>query len=125
MAMPTTKSRGKSPIKAGGAFGELLAKEFPSKAERVEFAADVQAELATIHALAQLEKKRKAAGLAKATIARRLRTPAPVVSRMFNSGDANPTLRTFAKTLSAMGMQAEIRYRKVRSGAPPLRVVGR
>jgi DNA-binding phage protein len=120
-----TKSKGKSPIDAGGAFGELLAKEFPSKAERAEFATDVQAELATIHALAQLEKKRKAAGVAKATIARRLGTPAPVVSRMFNSGDANPTLRTFAKTLSAMGMQAEIRYKKVRSGTPPLRVVSR
>jgi len=123
--MATTKSNRKSTIDAGAAFGDLLAKEFPSKAERADFATDVQAELATIQALAQLEKKRKAAGVAKATIARRLGTHAPVVSRMFNSGDANPTLRTFAKTLSAMGMQAEIRYRKVRSGAPPLRVVGR
>ncbi len=123
--MPTIRPKSKSPIDAGGAFGELLAKEFPSKAERAEFATDVQAELATIQALAQLEKKRKSVGVTKATIARRLRTHAPVVSRMFNSGEANPTLRTFAKTLSAMGMQAEIRYRKVRAGAPPLRVVGR
>lgn len=123
--MPNPKSKSKTPIDAGGAFGELLAKEFPSKAERAAFAADVQAELATTQTLAQLEKKRKSAGVTKATIARRLRTHAPVVSRMFNSGEANPTLRTFAKTLSAMGMQAEIRYRKVRAGAPPLRVIGR
>lgn len=123
--MPNLKSKSKTPIDAGGAFGELLAKEFSSKAQRAAFAADVQAELATTQTLAQLEKRRKSAGVTKATIARRLRTHAPVVSRMFNSGEANPTLRTFAKTLSAMGMQAEIRYRKVRAGAPPLRVVGR
>lgn len=31
---------------------------------------------------------------------------------MFNSAEANPTLQTFAKTLAAMGLQAEIRYKK-------------
>lgn len=119
---PTHKVRS---IDAGAAFGSLLAQEFPGKEEREQFAADVQAELATVQALAQLEEQRKALRIPKATIARRLGTPAPVVSRMFNSGEANPTLQTFAKTLAAMGLQAEIRYKKVPRGAVPLRVVSR
>ncbi len=119
---PTHKVK---PIDAGAVFESLLAQEFPGKEEREQFAADVQAELATVQALAQLEEKRKVLHIPKATIARRLGTPAPVVSRMFNSGAANPTLQTFARTLAAMGLQAEIRYKKVPRGETPLRVVSR
>ncbi len=119
---PTHKVRS---VDAGAAFGSLLAQEFPGKEEREQFAADVQAELATVQALAHLEERRRTLRIPKAAIARRLGTPAPVVSRMFNSGDANPTLQTFAKTLAAMGLQAEIRFKKVPRGEAPLRVVSR
>jgi DNA-binding phage protein len=115
----------KSPrIEAGAAFEELLAREFPTARERREFTAEVRAELATLQALSKLDEKRRKSGLPKAAIAKKMGTPPPVVTRFFKSG-ANPTLQTFARTLSAMGLQAEIRYKKARPDDLAIRVVGR
>lgn len=115
----------KSPqIEAGAAFEELLAREFPTAHERQEFTAEVKAELATLQALRKLDEKRRKSGLPKAAIAKRMGTPPPVVTRFFKSG-ANPTLQTFARTLSAMGLQAEIRYKKARPDDLAIRVIGR
>lgn len=117
------KAEKSPPIEAGAAFEELLAQEFPTPRERAKFTADVRAELAAIEALSKLDAKRKKSGLPKSAIAKRLGAPPPVVTRFFKSG-ANPTLQTFARTLSAMGLQAEIRYKKARSEDLPIRVVG-
>lgn len=116
------KSKKPAPIEAGAAFEELLAREFPTARERAEFTADVRAELAALEALSKLDAKRRKSGLPKSAIAKKLGTPPPVVTRFFKSG-ANPTLQTFARTLSAMGLQAEIRYKKARPDDLPIRVV--
>lgn len=122
--MPNVKkTRSARPIDAGAAFEELLAREFPTPRERAELTAEVRAELAALEALSKLDAKRRKAGLPKAAIARTLGTPPPVVTRFFKNG-ANPTLQTFARTLSAMGLQAEIRYKKARRDQLPIHVVG-
>lgn len=117
------KSKRPALIEAGAAFEELLAQEFPTARERAEFTAEVRAELAAIEALSKLDARRRKTGLPKSAIAKKLGTPPPVVTRFFKSG-ANPTLQTFARTLSAMGLKAEIRYKKARPADLPIRVVG-
>lgn len=119
------KKRVRAKIDAGAAFEELLAKEFPTAAQRAAFEADVQAKLVAAQALAQVERHRKRAGLTKAAVAARMRTPAPVLSRLTNAKEPNPTFATFGRALRSVGLSATIRIQKARSGEPPLRVLAR
>lgn len=117
----TKRTRAK--IDAGAAFEELLAKEFPTAAERAAFEADVQAKFAAAQALAHVERHRKRAGLTQAAMAKRMRTPAPVLSRLTNAKAPNPTFATFGRALGSVGLRATIKIEKARRGAPPLKVV--
>ncbi|HEV8654422.1 MAG TPA: hypothetical protein VGR85_02795 [Candidatus Limnocylindria bacterium] len=110
-------------IQPGDAFEELLAKEFPTPGERQAFEADVQAKLAAAQALAAVERKRTKAGLTQAAMAARMRTPAPVLSRLTNARTPNPTFATFSRALGAVGLGATIKIHKARRGQATLRVV--
>lgn len=123
--LATVKKRVRAKIDAGTAFEELLAKEFPTAAQRAAFEADVQAKLVAAQALAEVERHRKRAGLTKAAVAARMRTPAPVLSRLTNATEPNPTFATFGRALRSVGLSATIRIQKARSGEPPLRVLAR
>lgn len=117
------KKRTRAKIDAGAVFEELLAREFPTAAERAAFEADVQAKLAAAQALAQVERHRKRTGVTKAAMAKRMRTPAPVLSRLTNAKAPNPTFATFGRALGSVGLSATIKIQKARRGAPPLKVV--
>lgn len=119
------KKRTRVKIDAGAAFEQLLAKEFPTAAERAAFEADVQAKLAAAQALAEVEHQRKRAGVTKAAMAARMRTPASVLSRLTNAKEPNPTFTTLGRALKSVGLSATIKIRKARSGEPPLRVLAR
>lgn len=119
------KKRTRAKIDAGAAFEELLAKEFPTMAERAAFEADVQAKLAAAQALAEVERRRKRAGVTKAAMAARMRTPAPVLSRLTNAKEPNPTFATFGRALRSVGLSATIKIQKARPGEPPLKVLAR
>jgi hypothetical protein len=110
-------------IQPGRAFEELLAKEFPTPADRLAFEADVQAKLAAAQALAAVERKRMKSGVKQAAMAARMRTPAPVLSRLTNARTPNPTFTTFSRALGAVGLSATITIRKARRGQATLRVV--
>jgi hypothetical protein len=117
------KKRARNRITPGAAFEELLAKEFPTAADRVAFEADIQGKLAAAQALAAVEQKRMASGVTQAEVAARMRTPAPVLSRLTNARTPNPTFTTFSKALKAVGLAATIKIKKARAGEPTLRVV--
>lgn len=119
------KKRTRAKIDAGAAFEELLAKEFPTTAERAAFEADIQAKLAAAQALAEVERRRKSAGVTKAAMAARMRTPAPVLSRLTNAKKPNPTFATFGRALRSVGLSATIKIQKARPGEPPLKVLAR
>jgi hypothetical protein len=119
------KKRRRVKIDAGAAFEELLAREFPTAAERAAFEADVQAKLAAAQVLAEVERRRKRAGVTKAAMAARMRTPASVLSRLTNAKEPNPTFATFGRALKSVGLSATIKIQKARSGQPPLRVLAR
>jgi hypothetical protein len=121
--LTTMKKTRHRKIRPGAAFAELLAGEFPTAADRVAFEADVQAKLAAAHALAAVERKRTASGITQAEVAARMRTPAPVLSRLTNAKAPNPTFTTFSKALKAVGLTATIKIKKARVGEPTLRVV--
>jgi len=117
------KKRARKRIDAGAAFEELLAREFPNDAERSAFGAEVQAKIAAAQALAEVERQRKRAGITKTTMAARMRTPAPVLSRLTNAKAPNPTFATFGRALGSVGLSATIKIQKARRGEPPLKVV--
>lgn len=117
------KKAARKRIAPGVAFEELLAREFPTTADRQAFEADVQAKLAAAHALTAVERKRTAAGVTQAEVARRMRTPAPVLSRLTNAKTPNPTFTTFSRALKAVGLAATIKIKKARAGEATLRVV--
>ena len=119
------RKRSRTKIDAGTAFEELLAREFPTAAERAAFEADVQAKLVAAQALAEVERQRKRAGVTKAAMAARMRTPAPVLSRLTNAKEPNPTFATFGRALKSVGLSATIRIQRARPGQPPLRVLAR
>ena len=110
-------------IPAGKAFEELLAKEFPTKERRRAFEADVETKLAAAQALAEVERGRVRAGLTQAAVAARMRTPAPVLSRLTNAKTPNPTFATFGRALGSVGLSATIKIHKARRGEPTLKVV--
>ena len=110
-------------IQAGAAFEELLAKEFPTKEQRSAFEADVQSKLAAAQALAEVERGRARTGLTQAAMAARMRTPAPVLSRLTNAKTPNPTFATFGRALGSVGLSATIKIHKARRGEPPLKDV--
>ena len=117
------KTRARKKIQPGAAFEELVAREFPSDAERAAFEADVQAKLAAARALAEVELHRRRAGVTKAAMAARMRTPAPVLSRLTNSKAPNPTFATFGRALESVGLSATITIRKARRHEPTFKVV--
>lgn len=119
------RNRSRAKIDAGAAFEELLAKEFPTAAERAAFEADVQAKLVAAQALAQVERQRKRAGVTKSAMAARMRTPASVLSRLTNAKAPNPTFATFGRALGSVGLSATIKIGKARRGEPALKVVAR
>jgi hypothetical protein len=121
--LPNMKRATRKKIQPGDAFEELLAKEFPTPGERQAFEADVQAKLAAAQALAAVERKRTKAGLTQAAMAARMRTPAPVLSRLTNARTPNPTFATFSRALGAVGLGATIKIHKARRGQATLRVV--
>ena len=111
-------------ITPGVTFEELVVREFPTAGDRAAFEADVQAKLAAAQALAAVERKRVASGATQVEVAARMRTPAPVLSRLTNAKTPNPTFATFGRALRSVGLTATIRIRKARRGDPALRVVG-
>jgi hypothetical protein len=124
LALMKMKNRRRK-IAAGAAFEELLAREFPTPAERTAFEADVAAKLVAAQALAEVDRQRKRAGVTQAAMAARMRTPAPVLSRLTNAHAPNPTFATFGRALRAVGLSATIKIRKARPGEAPLRVAAR
>lgn len=110
-------------VQPGAAFEELLAKEFPTRVDRQAFEADVQAKLAAAQALAAVERRRTKTGVTQAAMAARMRTPAPVLSRLTNARTPNPTFATFSRALGAVGLGATIKIHKARRGQATLRVV--
>ncbi len=123
--MAYMKKRTRAKIDAGATFDDLLAREFPTPAERAAFEADVEGKLAAAQALAQVEFLRKRVGVTKAAMAARMCTPAPVLSRLTNAKAPNPTFATFGRALKAVGLTATIRISKARAGEAPLKVAAR
>jgi transcriptional regulator with XRE-family HTH domain len=53
-----------------------------------------------------------ASGVTQAEVAARMRTPAPVLSRLTNARTPNPTFTTFGKALKAVGLAATNKIKK-------------
>lgn len=110
-------------IQGGVAFENLLAKEFPTPEARAAFEADVDAKLAAAAALAAVERRRVRKGVSQATVARRMGTPASVLSRLTHAKEPNPTFATVGRALASVGLAATISVHKAREGEPTLKVV--
>lgn len=110
-------------IPTGAAFARYLAQEFPTPEARAAFKTDVEAKIAAAEALAAVERHRVRSRVSQATVARRMGTPASVLSRLTHAKDPNPTFATMGKALASVGLAATIRVHKARSGEPTLKVV--
>lgn len=110
-------------IRTGAAFERYLAQEFRTQDARATFEADVDAKIAAAQALAAVEQHRVRTGVSQATVARRMGTPASVLSRLTHAEDPNPTFATMGKAFASVGLAATITIHKARSGEPALKVV--
>jgi hypothetical protein len=113
----------RKPIRTGAAFERYLAREFPTAEARATFEADVGAKIAAAAALAAIERHRVRRRVSQATVARRMGTPASVLSRLTHATDPNPTFATMGKALASVGLAATITVHPARSGEPSLKVV--
>ena len=90
--------------------------------ENTEFAAgyrEMSAELALVRALDQAREQLQ---ISKEELAERMGKHREVVSRLFNTPDANPTLETLLELLSALGLTADITLRLSSEGEEPMKV---
>lgn len=110
-------------IQTGAAFERYLAQEFPTPEARAAFEADVEAKIAAAQALAAVEQHRVRTHISQATVARRMRTPASLLSRLTHAKDPNPTFATMGRALASVGLAATIKLHKARSGEPALKVI--
>ncbi len=93
--------------------------------ENPEFAAgyrEMSAELALVRALDQAREQLQ---ISKEELAARMGKHREVVSRLFNTPDANPTLDTLLELLTALGLTADITLRPSSEGEEPMKVAMR
>lgn len=93
---------------------DLRALDATSPAEGKERALELAAMSTSAEILGLFEEQRQLKGLTKADIARTLDAQRPAISRLLESDSANPTVRTLVRLIYALGLHAEITFRKAR-----------
>jgi transcriptional regulator with XRE-family HTH domain len=105
------------------AWERRLAERYPTSEARGAFDHEVRAITATAKFIEALEEARKATGLNKTVLARRLGKSLPAVSRLTTAEAVNPTLVTVFELLDAMGLEMAVQLRsKSEESCPPLSV---
>ena len=93
---------------------DLRALDATSPEEGKERALELAAMSTSAEILGLFEEQRELEGLTKADIARTLDAQRPAISRLLESDGANPTVRTLIRLSSALGLHAEITFRRAR-----------
>lgn len=104
------------------AFGDYTERLFSTPSAKAELSAEVERIHAIADVLATLDSVREDAGVSKAHIGRRLKTPASVVSRLFKGEGSNPTLDRVLEISQAMGLRATIHFERRRKDEKLLKV---
>lgn len=125
--MATTTAKRAHPVKRPKAqdavsFGEYTDRLFSTPSAKAELTAEVERIHAIADVLATLDGVREGAGVSKANLGRRLKTPASVVSRLFKGEGSNPTLDRVLEISQAMGLRATIRFERRRKDQKLLKV---
>lgn len=90
--------------------------------ENPEFAAGYREMSAELALLRSLDEAREHLRISKEELAARMGKHREVVSRLFNTPDANPTLETLLELLTALGITADITLRPSNEGEEPITV---
>lgn len=90
---------------------EFIGEHVSTDEERLAFERKVARLVAQSDLLNALEEIRAAENLSKAEVARRVGTPAPVISRLLSGRAANPTLATLVDVAEALDVYLDIRIK--------------
>jgi transcriptional regulator with XRE-family HTH domain len=93
---------------------DLRALDATEPEEGHERALELAAMSTSAEILGLFEEQRELEGLTKADIARTLDAKREAVSHLLQSDGANPTVRTLTRLIYALGLHAEITFRKAR-----------
>lgn len=93
-------------------FGDYADQLFSTPSAKAELAAEVERIHAIADLLETLDGVREEVGVSKAHLSRQLKTPASVVSRLFNGEGSNPTFDRVLEISQAMGLRATIRFER-------------
>lgn len=93
------------------AVAELIGEHIQTEDERLAFDRKVALLMAQSDLLDALEEIRAEEGVSKAEVARRVGTPASVVSRLLSGRASNPTLRTLLEVAEALDVYLDIKIK--------------
>jgi transcriptional regulator with XRE-family HTH domain len=100
-----------SQISDSAVFDEFLDDQFETEEERAAFERKVAKLVATSDLLNALDQARRAVGVSKAEVARRVGSKRSVVSRLLSGRGANPKVETIADIADALGVYLDIRVK--------------
>jgi len=103
----------KQKIQAGALFEQDLAEELKDPEFRAAFELQRAKTLAIAQVMHAVEAEREALELSKAEVGRRIGRKRSAISRLLAGQEQNPTFDTLADALFAVGLQAEVKIKRV------------